>query len=51
MSSDLHLQVLSLLVTVAKEGAKETGIEMVEHHTQQILVELKGVGELLHHLR
>ena len=24
---------------------------MVEHHAQQILVELEGVGELLHHLR
>ena len=51
MSSDLHLQVLPLLVTIAEEGAKETGVEVVEHHTQQILVELKGVGGLLHHLR
>ena len=48
--SDLHLQVLPLLVTVAEEGAKETGVEVVKYNTEQILIELKGVGELLHHL-
>merc|ERR1719264_2396106 len=39
-----------LLITVAEEGAKEAGVEVVEHHAQQILVELESVGELLHHL-
>ena len=48
--SDLHLLVFPLLVTVAEECAEEAGVEVVEHHTQQVLVELKGVGELLHHL-
>ena len=49
-SPNLHLQVFPLLITVAEEGAKEAGVEVVEHHAQQILVELEGIGELLHHL-
>ena len=49
-SPNFHLQVFPLLITVTEEGAKEAGVEVVEHHAQQILVELEGVGELLHHL-
>ena len=48
--SDLHLQVLPLLVTVAEEGAKETGVEVVKYNTEQILIELKGIGKLLGYL-
>merc|ERR1719323_645647 len=45
-----HLLVFPLLVTVAEECSEEAGIEMVENHTKQVLVELEGVGELLHDL-
>ena len=48
--SFLHLLVFPLLVTVAEECSEEAGIEMVENHTKQVLVELEGVGELLHDL-
>ena len=49
-SKFFHLLVFPLLVTVAEECSEEAGIEMVENHTKQVLVELEGVGELLHDL-
>ena len=42
----VQLGFLPFLVAIIKKSSKQTGVEMVQNRRQEILVELKCVGEL-----
>ena len=37
-------------MVVVEERAEETGVEVIENDTEEMIVELKSVWELLHYL-
>ncbi len=46
----VHLVVPPLFVRIVEECAEETGVQMVQHRREKILIELEGVRKLLSHL-